>query len=765
VHKNLPFARGGTLRFTLFGWDDHASGLTSEDGRGYYALDPQTDGGPAWELFRCCLVRTLMSYNGRPTSQGGADPRPDLAAGLPTVSADGLVWTFKLKRGIDYAPPFQHTEITAQDFIRAIQRGLSPSLRRNDAGTGFLPINAEIDYLYAPILGAKGYEEGATRTIAGLEAPDPHTLVIHLTDPTGDLSYRLAMPFTAPIPPSPTDPTAPLGAATGHSGGDGPFLVASGPYMIEGSNRMDFRKPPEQQVGASGYVYGISLTLVRNPSWVPSTDALRAAYPDRIEMTLDNGDGTVHEREASDLEAGRADIAYFDEGASQDDPLLKKYLGDPALRKRLFIYPADYLNWMTLNLAMPPFDDIHVRKAVNLILDKTAVAELNGGHVEGDPAGHLAFDSLEDDLLLNYDPYHSPGAQGDLAAAEAEMRRSGYDRNGDGRCDDPSCRSIQVWVGDFPYDADLFQVIRSGLARIGLVLTEKKIPVDEYFTATEDPQREPTLHLPLILDARGFKDFPSGSNFFGRSFGEGAFDTSLIGAAPQDLRRWGYQITSVPSVAARVRACEILVGNAQPRCWAELDQFLMEEVVPWVPLVVHNRQRFISDRVLSFGYDQFTTLPALDRIALRPRTEPAPRPTPSIGPIPPIPDGVYRFTVTAADFKRFRGAEDPDSLRENTGTVTITMRSGRYEQVMTGDHPFFAPISLGHYSGSGDTVRFTTDLPSFNVLTTPPIRWTFDGHRLHFTFLSCEGLHDPENPTFCQDVKVFYEAHPWEKVG
>jgi len=220
VQKNLPFARGGTLRFTLDSWDDHAFELTSEDGRGYYALDPQTDGGTVWELFRCCLTRTLMSYSGRPTSQGGADPRPDLAAGLPTVSADGLVWTFKLKRGIDYAPPFQHTEITAQDFIRAIQRGLSPSLRRNGAGTGFLPINAEIDYLYAPILGAKEYEEGATRTIAGLEAPDPHTLVIHLTDPTGDLSYRLAMPFTAPIPPSPTDPTAPLGAATGHSGGD-----------------------------------------------------------------------------------------------------------------------------------------------------------------------------------------------------------------------------------------------------------------------------------------------------------------------------------------------------------------------------------------------------------------------------------------------------------------------------------------------------------------------------------------------------------------
>src|SRR3546814_9826620 len=58
-----------------------------------------------WEYYRCCLLRTLMSYEGVPTDEGGADIFPDLAAGEPTVSDDGLTTTFQIKPGLMYAPP------------------------------------------------------------------------------------------------------------------------------------------------------------------------------------------------------------------------------------------------------------------------------------------------------------------------------------------------------------------------------------------------------------------------------------------------------------------------------------------------------------------------------------------------------------------------------------------------------------------------------------------------------------------------------------
>jgi hypothetical protein len=69
------------------------------------AFDPQKEYySVTWEYYRCCLLRTLMSYKGVPTAQGGADIFPDLAAADPEVSADGLTWTFTIKPGVMFAP-------------------------------------------------------------------------------------------------------------------------------------------------------------------------------------------------------------------------------------------------------------------------------------------------------------------------------------------------------------------------------------------------------------------------------------------------------------------------------------------------------------------------------------------------------------------------------------------------------------------------------------------------------------------------------------
>src|SRR5439155_13588489 len=122
-------------------------------------------------------------------------------------------------------------------------------------------------------------------SISGLEAPDHTTLRVHLVRPTGDLGERFSLAATAPIPPKPSDPDAPLGVATGHDDDDGGFLVATGPYMLERGADLDFSLPPAQQRPASGLVPGEEITLVRNPSWDPASDGLRGAYADRIEVS------------------------------------------------------------------------------------------------------------------------------------------------------------------------------------------------------------------------------------------------------------------------------------------------------------------------------------------------------------------------------------------------------------------------------------------------------------------------------------------------
>ena len=104
------------------------------------------------------------------------------------------------------------------------------------------------------------------------------------------MSYRLAMGTASPIPPD--DEGERMGVAEGHTRNYGRFLVASGPYMFEGSETMDFSVPPKDQTEAPGYVPGRQIVLVRNPSWSADTDDLRDAYPDRIEVSIggDNDD-------------------------------------------------------------------------------------------------------------------------------------------------------------------------------------------------------------------------------------------------------------------------------------------------------------------------------------------------------------------------------------------------------------------------------------------------------------------------------------------
>ena len=91
-------------------------------------LDPHWHPTPVTaELGRCCLHRTLLSYSGRPAADGGTLLRPDLAVDQPEVSADGLTWTFSLRRGLRYAPPYDDVEVTAGDVVRSLERMIRPA--------------------------------------------------------------------------------------------------------------------------------------------------------------------------------------------------------------------------------------------------------------------------------------------------------------------------------------------------------------------------------------------------------------------------------------------------------------------------------------------------------------------------------------------------------------------------------------------------------------------------------------------------------------
>jgi peptide/nickel transport system substrate-binding protein len=524
------------------------------------------------ELTRCCLTRTLLAYNGRPTEEGGAELRPDLASELPAVSEDGLTWTFRLKPGLRYAPPFDDVEITATDVIRGIEHSLE---------------NLDEDYfatLFLVIDGAQAFADGEADSISGLEAPDALTLSVHLVNPIGDLGHRFVFAQSAPVPP-------------GAEQVDPGFLPESGPYMD--------RSTSEDVI-----------TLVRNPSWSAGSDPLRAAYPDRIEIELGGDPETL----ASRVDAGDIDMA-LDLGTVAPEDQIRRYENDPDLQKRVFVTPSDVVRYLTLNVAMPPFDDVHVRRAVNFALDKAALRELAGANHAGQVATHLAPDSLLGNLLLDYDPYPSEGHTGDIAAAKSEMAKSRYDRDSDGVCDEPVCKELPSLARSDTFGSEYVAVVMRSLEPLGITLD----PVIVEDCCSGEPESfygtlfDPTSHVALALGTGFGKDFAAASSFYEDQFASrGHATVSHVGASPEQLREWGYPVSEVDSVDDEIDACLALVGGAQVDCWAQLDQQLMERVVPAVPWLFEATVRVVSERVASYTIDQWTTIPALDRIALEP---------------------------------------------------------------------------------------------------------------------------------------------------
>jgi peptide/nickel transport system substrate-binding protein len=567
--SNPPPLTGGTLRVAVV-----ANGTEAVPGAAYY--DPAI----VWSfspLYRCCLLRTLLSYNGRPIEEGGAELRPDLAADLPHVSADGLTWTFRLKPDIRYAPPLDERVIESADFVTALEY----AVRYGDP------------YPMDDIVGVAEYRDGAVDTIAGLEAPDPTTLVIHLVAPASDLGNRMATSAAAPIPAE--------ALAGREEQGYAGFVVASGPYMYEGAESLDLSDPDAEPIWSGRE--GSPVVLVPNPSWDRASDRLRGAYVDRIEVSLAPDPASA----AALVDAGDADV--MGEPAPLD--ILERYRNDPALEGRVFTQSAGRVQYLPLNIAQPPFDDVHVRRAVNLVLDRAAaVAALE--EARGQPfvvANHAFPDNLLSNLLLRYAPYASSDDRGDLRAAQDEIRESTYDRDEDGSCDAAACDDVPVAV--VPETEALFDLVAADLAEIGISI----VPTDRDIF-------DPREHVAAIVGIGWGVDLPTATNFAGLLLGGGLpgeeANVSLLGATPEQLAAWGYEVADVPTIDASVEACVASVGSAGFECWAEIDQLVMERVVAWAPIGFAISGWITSDRVAAFSADANSVTPALDQIQLRP---------------------------------------------------------------------------------------------------------------------------------------------------
>lgn len=564
--------KGGTFRILT---DDF--GFTG-------AFDPAGEYlGSAWGYYSNLLLRTLVTYEhiGGPE---GNELVPDLAAEVPEVTADQTEYTFTLKDGVMFGPPLSR-EITAEDVEYAFERIATPSL---SAQYGF--------YYLSTIEGMQEFADGKADDISGIEASG-NEITFTLTEPTGDFLFRLAMPATAPVPEE-------VAGCFKNAGEYGRYVIASGPYMIEGSDELDASNCKALSP-ISGFDPDQFLNFVRNPDYDPATDdpAVRESNPDRFELTINTNLDDIFNK----IQAGEAEASIN----TPPTDVVREYSTSEELRDQMVVSAADRTWYITMNLTQPPFDDINVRKAVNLIIDKDGMRRAWGGPTAGEIATHITPPQVTGGTPTaeEYDPYPSADFAGDEEAAKAAMAESEYDSDGDGVCDAPECSGLLMINRNVSPWTEMEPVVVESLSKIGLEVEPRELESGTAYTTIQTVSRQ----VPIALNAGWGKDYADASTFAvlfesASITCEGNVNYALVGLTPEQAQECGAEgsIDSVPSADDQITPCKSLTEQERIDCWIEMDKYLMEEVVPWAPYLWATNIDIIGPAVANFEYDQFS---------------------------------------------------------------------------------------------------------------------------------------------------------------
>jgi peptide/nickel transport system substrate-binding protein len=362
--------RGGTLRV-----------LSADDITG---LDTAVNYTPNGLAIARAYARTLYSYNLAGPPDQDTVPVPDIASGPPQRSPDRRTYTFRLRPGVRYAPPVNR-EVTAQDFITAIQRFYNKTTP--SPGQPYANL----------IAGARRFGAGKASRISGLVAPDARTLQVTLDQPADDFLAILTMSLFAPVP---GEYAASYAVGANYDG----HVVGSGPYTPE------------------TYIPGETVVLVRNPNWDPATDPLRKAWVDRILVKL--GVSSISSIQRA-IDREEADLSL---DSHVPETQLARLRADPERSRRLAVKPTGNLLYLALGThrAAGAIADVRVRQAVNYAIDKVAYRDAIAGQFA--PKGELASTILAPGSLgyRPYDLYPTPGGRGDPAKAKALLAKAGY---------------------------------------------------------------------------------------------------------------------------------------------------------------------------------------------------------------------------------------------------------------------------------------------------------------------------------------------------
>jgi peptide/nickel transport system substrate-binding protein len=579
--NNGSSKKGGT--YTI-GWEQSFGFTNNFDPTGEYL-------GNAWGLYSNLMLRPLIGYKHKPGAAGN-QLIGDLATGVPTPTQNGLTYTYKLRSGVKFSPPVNRV-VTSKDVAYAMDR-----LANKDDG-------GQYSFYYTVIKGWDAVASGKATKVSGISTPNNNTIIFHLTKAAGDFNLRMSMPATAPIPPE-------IGKCfEGKPGNYGRDVVSSGPYMLQGADKVTAScaalKPMSGYDGANGN----HIILVRNPNYGQSTDPYRKNYPDTFKFVVNSNADDIFAK----VQAGQ----YDDEVSSPAPKTIRLYATNPSLKPRMIPNVGDRTNYFTMNLTQAPFDDVHVRKAMNWIVDKAALQKAWGGPIPGSIATHVVPPVLYNNGLAEYDPYSTPNSAGDQKKAAAEMKQSKYDPGKTGKCTASACKGVLMIADTRGVDTRMIPVLEADAAKIGITLKVRSI--NGAYTTIQTPSK----NIPFSERPSWGKDYADPYTFFAELFDSGAIiksgntNYSLVGLTPAIAKKVGAtgNLTNVPSIDPDINACSAKLTQARTTCWENVDKKLMTQVVPWVPYLWPNNVFIVGPNVTHWNYDQFTDGPAYSLVSVK----------------------------------------------------------------------------------------------------------------------------------------------------
>ncbi|SCY93493.1 ABC transporter substrate-binding protein [Paracoccus tibetensis] len=452
-----------------------------------------------WSMIKS-IFDGLMDY-----VPGTTELRPGLAESYE-VSEDGTVFTFTLRQGVTF---HNGREMTAEDVKYSLDRVTNPETQ--SPGAGF----------FASIAGFAEVESGAADSLSGVEVVDPQTIRITLSRPDATFLHVMGLNFASVVPRE----------AVEEAGADfGKSPVGTGAFKL------------------ADWVIGQRLVLEKNE------DYWRDGVPYLDGITFEVGQEPVVA--LLRLQQGEVDVP----GDGIPPAKFQEVMDDPDQAARVVEGGQLHTGYITLNVSTPPFDQLAVREAVNMAINKDRIIQVINGRAV--PANQPLPPSM---------PGYTEGFDGfayDPEGAKAKLAEAGL---GDGF-------TTQLYVMNTDPNPRIAQAIQQDLRAIGVDVEIRSLAQANVIEAGGAGE------APMIWSGgmAWIADFPDPSNFYG----------PILGCAGTGDGGWNWSKFCDESIDAMATEADSFTDPAAPErleMWSEVYQQVMAQA-PWVP--VFNEQRY-----------------------------------------------------------------------------------------------------------------------------------------------------------------------------